>query len=168
MFIRPTLCLDALIIHPDDVPLRMPVEMFALWWDGTIPYLYYQNDDTALLVLSTDIVSVDDDFLFNLIKAPHRFFYTSIRLMYQEIRRIDSNGCCSGEESILSWFAFSENRYYHDLLGWWIDTIMIRLSGESILSRFANLEKNRFESNHKINENRGNRFKSILSLGYRC
>ena len=67
MFIRPTLCLAALIIHPDDVHLRKLVEMFALWWDGTIPDLCYQNDDIALLVLSTDIVSVDDDFLANLI-----------------------------------------------------------------------------------------------------
>ena len=32
MFIRPTLCLATLIIHPDDIHLRMPVEMFALWW----------------------------------------------------------------------------------------------------------------------------------------
>ena len=45
---------------------------------------------------------------------------------------------------------------------------MIRMGGESILSRFANLGKNRFESRHKINENQENRFKSILSMGYRC
>ena len=63
MFIRPTLCLAALIIHPDDVQLRGPAEMFALCWDGKVPDLCYQNDDTALLVLSADIVSVDHDFL---------------------------------------------------------------------------------------------------------
>ena len=57
--------------------------------------------------------------------------------MYQENRRIDSNRCCSGEKSILSWFALSENRYYHDSLGWWIDTIMIRAWWKSILSWFA-------------------------------
>ena len=67
MFIRPTLCLAAMIIHPDDVHLRMLVEMFALWWDGTLPDLCYQNDDIAVLVLSTDIVSVDDDFMANII-----------------------------------------------------------------------------------------------------
>jgi hypothetical protein len=63
MFIRPTQRLTTLIIHPDDVHLRILVEMFALWWDGKVPNLFYQNNDTALLVLSTDIVSVDDDFL---------------------------------------------------------------------------------------------------------
>ena len=61
------MCLAALIIHPDDVHLRMLVEMFALWWDGTLPDLFYQNDDTVVLVLSTDIVSVDDDFMANII-----------------------------------------------------------------------------------------------------
>ena len=66
MFISLTKCLAALIIHPDDVHLRRPVEMFTLWWDGKVPDLCYQSNDTALLVLSTEIVSVDDDFLTNL------------------------------------------------------------------------------------------------------
>jgi hypothetical protein len=73
-----------------------------------------------------------------------------------------------GGESILSWFGWAENRYYHDSAIRRIDTIMIRLGGESILSRFANPEKNRFESKHKINENQENRFKSIISMKYRC
>ncbi len=37
--------------HPDDVQLRKPNEMFALWWDGNVPDLYYQNNDNVLLVL---------------------------------------------------------------------------------------------------------------------
>ena len=52
--------------HPDDVHLRRSVEMFALWWDGKLPYLCYQSNDIALLLLSTDAVSVDDDFLTKL------------------------------------------------------------------------------------------------------
>ena len=66
MLIRPTLCLAALIIHPDDVHMHMPDEMFALSWDGRVPDPCYQNNDTALLIISTDIVSVDDDFMANL------------------------------------------------------------------------------------------------------
>ena len=49
--------------------MRTQVEMFALWWDGKVLDLRYQNDDIALLVLSADIVSVNDDFLTNLITA---------------------------------------------------------------------------------------------------
>ena len=54
--------------HPDtdDVHMRMPVEMFALWWDGKLPNLCYQSNETSLLVLSADIVSVDDGFLTKL------------------------------------------------------------------------------------------------------
>ena len=52
--------------HPDDVHLRMPVEMFALWWDEKVPNLCYQSNDTVFLVLSADIVSVDDGFLAEL------------------------------------------------------------------------------------------------------
>ena len=99
--------------------------------------------------------------------------------MYQENRRIDSNRYYSEGKidtiiiriwgkSILSWFARGENRCYHDSHFENIDTIMICLGGESILSWFANLEKNWFESMNKIDENRQNRFKSILSTGYRC
>ncbi len=99
-----------------------------------------------------------------LCKGTHRFFDVSIRLMNQENRRIDSNHDSTGRriytimirlggESILSWFGWAENRYYHDSAKRRIDTIMIQLGGESILSWFANPEKNRFESNHKINEN---------------
>jgi hypothetical protein len=49
--------------HPDDVHLRKPIEIFALWWDGKVLDLCYQSNDTPLMVLSTDNVSVDDDFL---------------------------------------------------------------------------------------------------------
>jgi hypothetical protein len=48
-----------------DVNLRRPVEMFALWWDGKVPDMCYQSNETSLLVLSADTVSVDDDFLTN-------------------------------------------------------------------------------------------------------
>jgi hypothetical protein len=41
--------------------------MFALWWDGKVLDMCYQSNDAALLVLSTDIVYVDDDFLTNMI-----------------------------------------------------------------------------------------------------
>ncbi len=53
--------------HPDtDVHLRMPIKMFALWWDGKVLDLCYQNNETSLLVLSADTVSVDNDFLTRL------------------------------------------------------------------------------------------------------
>jgi hypothetical protein len=52
--------------HPDDVYLRKPVEMFALWWDGKVPDLCYQSNNIALLLFSADIVSVDDGFLTKL------------------------------------------------------------------------------------------------------
>ena len=48
-----------------DVHLRKLVEIFALWWDGKVRDLFYQSNDTVLLVLSTDTVFVDDDFLIN-------------------------------------------------------------------------------------------------------
>jgi hypothetical protein len=41
-----------------------------------------------------------------------------------------------GGESILSWFGWAENRYYHDSARRRIDTIMIRLGRKSILSWF--------------------------------
>ena len=39
----------------------------ALWYDGKLPDLCYQRNETLLLVLSADTVSVDDDLLTNLI-----------------------------------------------------------------------------------------------------
>jgi hypothetical protein len=50
----------------DDVPLRRPVDMFALGWDGKVPNLCYQSNYNVLLVLSADNVSVDDGFLTKL------------------------------------------------------------------------------------------------------
>jgi hypothetical protein len=55
--------------HPDDVQLRMPAEMFALWWDGHVLGLCFQNNDNVLLVLSTYTVFVDDDYLTKLKSA---------------------------------------------------------------------------------------------------
>jgi hypothetical protein len=52
--------------HSDDVQLRRLAEMFALWWDGNVHDLCYQNNDTALLVLSAHNFSVDDAFLTKL------------------------------------------------------------------------------------------------------
>ena len=49
--------------HPDDVHLRRPIEMFALLWDEKLLDLCYQSNDTAMLVLSADAISVDDGFL---------------------------------------------------------------------------------------------------------
>ena len=56
-------------LHPDDIQLRRLAEMFALWWDCNVFDLCYQNNDTALLVLSANNVFVDDDFLTKLKSA---------------------------------------------------------------------------------------------------
>jgi hypothetical protein len=53
-------------LHPDDGHMRRPYEMFALWWDGKVADLCYQSNDFALLLLSEDIVCVDDGFLTKL------------------------------------------------------------------------------------------------------
>jgi len=35
--------------YPDtDLHLRKPIEMFALWWDGKVPNLCYQSNETPL------------------------------------------------------------------------------------------------------------------------
>jgi GTP:adenosylcobinamide-phosphate guanylyltransferase len=47
--------------------MRMPVEMFSVRWDSKVPDMRDQSNDIALLVLSADIISVDDEFLNNLI-----------------------------------------------------------------------------------------------------
>jgi hypothetical protein len=65
--------------HPDDVHMRMPIEMFALWWNGKVHNLCYQSNDTALLVLSPDIVSIDDGFLTKLKTA-----YSSCSYFFDE------------------------------------------------------------------------------------
>ena len=51
------------LFHPDGVHLRMPFEMFALYWGEKVPDLCYQSNDTALLVLPADTASVDGGFL---------------------------------------------------------------------------------------------------------
>ena len=65
--------------NPDDVQLRSLAEMFALSWDGKVPDLCYQNNDTTLCVLSADIVYVDNDFLTKLKSA-----YSSCPCFYDE------------------------------------------------------------------------------------
>jgi hypothetical protein len=40
--------------HPDDAQLRKLAKMFALWWDGNVPDLCYQNNHIVWLVLSAD------------------------------------------------------------------------------------------------------------------
>ena len=67
--------------HPDDVKLRRPSEIFAPWWGGNVLDMCYQNNDTALLVLSANIVSVDDDFLTKLKSA-----YSSCPYFSDEIK----------------------------------------------------------------------------------
>ncbi len=89
--------------HPDDVQLRMPAEIFALWWDGNVPNLCYQNNDTALLVLLADIVSVDDDFLTKLKSA-----YSSCPYFFDKIKaRWKSHGLVKSSNGLYT---------YHDRL----------------------------------------------------
>jgi hypothetical protein len=52
--------------HPDDVHLRMLVEMSTFWWDEKVLDMCYQINDTGLLVLLADSISIDDDFLTKL------------------------------------------------------------------------------------------------------
>ena len=74
--------------HPDDVQLRMPTKMFALWWYGNVHDLCCKNNDTALLVLSANIVSVDDNFLTKL-----KLAYSSCPYFCDEIKaRLKSHG----------------------------------------------------------------------------
>jgi hypothetical protein len=36
--------------HPDDIQLRKPAKMFALWLDGNVRDQCYQNNDTNCIV----------------------------------------------------------------------------------------------------------------------
>jgi hypothetical protein len=56
--------------------------MFALWWDGKVPDLCYQNNYVALLVLCADNISVDNDFLTKLKSAYSSFPYFSDKLTH--------------------------------------------------------------------------------------
>ena len=60
---KPTLCRGALIFSIHTMMSTCPLEIFALWWDGQVPYMCYQSNEMSLLVFSADIVSVDNDFL---------------------------------------------------------------------------------------------------------
>ena len=74
-------------VHPDDVHMRRPVEMFDLRWDGNIPDLCFQSNDAALIILSADTASVDDDFLTNL-----KIAYSSCSYLYDESTRRKGHG----------------------------------------------------------------------------
>jgi hypothetical protein len=58
----------------------MLIEMVALLWDSNAPYLYYQNNDTALFVLSANSVSGDDDFLTKSTSKNPRFHISRMKL----------------------------------------------------------------------------------------
>jgi hypothetical protein len=61
--------------------MRKLAEMFVLWWEYNVTNLCYKNNDIALLVLSADIVSVDDDFLTKL-----KLAYSSCPYFSDEIK----------------------------------------------------------------------------------
>ncbi len=82
--------------------LRKPVEMFALWWDGEVPDPWYQSNDTALMVLSADTASVDDDFLTKLGTA-----YASCSYFDDEKTRWKRHGLVNSPDSLYT---------YHDRL----------------------------------------------------
>jgi hypothetical protein len=89
--------------HPDtDVHLRKPVGMFALWWDGKVPDLCYQSNETSLLVLSADTVSVDDGFLTKLETA-----YSSCSYFVHEKTRWKGHGLIKSSGGLYT---------YHDRL----------------------------------------------------
>jgi hypothetical protein len=59
--------------------------MFALWWDGKVHNICFQNNNSALLVISADIVPVDDDSLTGL-KAAHSscsYFFDEIKARWK-------------------------------------------------------------------------------------
>ena len=87
----------------DVVHLRMPAELYALWWDGKVPDLCYQSNDASLLVLSADMISVDDDFLTKLKNA-----YSSCSYFADEANaRWKSHGLTKSSEGLYT---------YHDRL----------------------------------------------------
>ena len=88
--------------HPDDVHLRRLVEMFALWWDEKVHDLCYQSDDTALVVLSANIVSIDDGFLTKLNTA-----YSSCSCFADEKIRWKGHGLIKSSNGLYT---------YHDRL----------------------------------------------------
>jgi hypothetical protein len=87
---KPTMCRGALISSIRTLmstSVRKPVEMFDLWWDGKVPDLCYQSNETSLLVLSADNVLVDDDFLTKLKQS-----YSSCSYFADEKTRWKSHG----------------------------------------------------------------------------
>ena len=87
---------------PDDVYLRRLVEIVALWWDGKVPDQCYQSNDTPLLVLSADTVSVDDGFLIKLKTA-----YSSCSYFTDEKTRWKGHGMLKLSDGLYT---------YHDRL----------------------------------------------------
>ena len=77
--------------------------MFALWWDVNVPYLCYQNNDTALLVLSSANVYIDKGFL-----TKFKFAYSSCPYFSDEIKAL-----WKGHELIKSYDGLYT---YHDRL----------------------------------------------------
>ena len=89
--------------HPDTiVHPRKPIEMVALWWDGEVPDRCYQSNNTALLVLSADNVSVDHDFLTKLKSA-----YSSCSYFADEKTRWKGHGLVKTPDGLYT---------YHDRL----------------------------------------------------
>jgi len=88
--------------HLEDVHKRMPFDMFALWWDGKVPNLCYQSNDTPLMVLSAYIVSVDDGFLTKLKTA-----YSSCSYVADEKTRWKSHELVKSSDGLYT---------YHDRL----------------------------------------------------
>jgi hypothetical protein len=85
--------------HPDiDVHIRRPVEMFALLWDGKVSDLYYQSNNTSLLVLSADTVSVDDGFLTKLKAA-----YSSCSYFADEKTRWKGHGLIKSSDGLYTY-----------------------------------------------------------------
>ena len=82
--------------------MRGPVEMFALWWDGKVPDLCYQSNDTALLVLSADIVSANDNFPTKL-----KVSYSSCSYFADEKTRWKDHGLIKSSHGLYT---------YHDML----------------------------------------------------
>jgi hypothetical protein len=85
--------------HSVDVQLLRLAEMFALCCDGNVPDLCYQSNDIALLVLSADSVSVDDDFLTKLKSA-----YSSCPYCSDEIKaRCKSHGLVKSSNGLYTY-----------------------------------------------------------------
>ncbi len=68
--------------HPDDVHMRMLAEVLALLWEGNVRDMCYHNNDSALLLISADDISVNNDFLtkLNIAHSSCLYFYDEIKV----------------------------------------------------------------------------------------